>query len=390
VLKNKDVIVFSDDWGRYPFSCQHIMSRFLSDNRILWVNTIGMRNPRLTLYDLKRSLEKVRGWLTSPKGRVPQSENPAVIRPVVTPYGNLLPFRLRNRYSVIGKVRSTMRGLGMKNPIVVATLPNAADYVDAFDATMIVYYCVDEFTHWPGLDHSYVARLEERMLSKADLVFASAEELCDRKTRNGRRPFLLSHGVDYDHFAVAGEPAEERDRKVIGFFGAISPWIDCDLLVELAQLRTDWSFVFVGPTDIDVSSLAALPNVKLPGKMSYAELPRLASSFDVGLIPFRVNEMTVNVNPLKLLEYFALGLPVVSTRLPEVAKFGDLVYLADTAAGFASAIDRALAEDTAAMQFRRREAARCRSWDAVAEQFSAVIERRLAETRRIGEGFYRR
>ncbi len=380
MLENRDFIVFSDEWGRHPFSCQHIMSRFLPENRLLWVNTIGMRNPNLTLYDLKRSFEKICSWINVKKTpALQQIENLTVIRPVVTPYNNFAPVRAMNRQSVIRSVRAAMSKLGMQHPILITTLPNSVDYVGSFDEICSIYYCVDDFTQWPGLDHRFVEQMEEQLMAKVDLVCATADELCRKKTRNGKVPLLLPHGVDYDHFAsdtpVPDSLYPAMPRPIIGFFGAISPWLDFDLLYNLIHSRPEWSFVFIGPADVDMSRLIVLPNFHYLGKIPYQQLPGYAASFDVALIPFLVNELTISVNPLKLMEYLACGLPVVSTSLPEVAKYRDIVYLADSAEEFAALIKRALAENSDSLRQRRRFTARSKSWDVVAENFSRMIER---------------
>jgi glycosyltransferase involved in cell wall biosynthesis len=142
-------------------------------------------------------------------------------------------------------------------------------------------------------------------------------------------------------------------------------------------MRPDWSFVLVGPVDTDVSSLESLANVHLSGRVSYQELPAVAAGFAVALIPFQLNEMTRSVNPLKLMEYLACGLPVVSTPLPEVLKFAGTVYIADSADGFAREIDLALAEDSPEKRQARLEVARQFSWESVAETLSAAIESAL-------------
>lgn len=379
MLTGNDIIVFSDDWGRHPCSCQHIISRFLPANRILWVNTLGMRNPSLTLYDLKRSIEKVSGWFAPKQPIVTNlTKNLTVIRPVVTPYNNFLLLRARNRRSVVRTVRNAMADLGMTNPVVITTLPNSVDYLGSFNEAASVYYCVDDFTQWPGLDHAFVGQMEEQLMAKVDLVCATADELCRKKTRNGKVPLLLPHGVDYEHFASATPDPDSIypaiPRPIIGFFGAISPWLDFDLLYNLIHSRPEWSFVFIGPVDVDMSRLIAFSNFHYLGKIPYQELPKYAASFDVALIPFLVNELTISVNPLKLMEYLACGLPVVSTSLPEVAKYREVVYLADTAQEFAVNVERALVENSLVRQQLRHETARGRSWDSVADKFSAAIE----------------
>lgn len=386
MIAGRDIIVFSDDWGRHPFSCQHIMKHFLLRNRILWVNTIGLRNPRLTSYDIRRSLEKIRGWFSSKSlGRYNAQpvDNLTVIRPVMTPYNNIGLIRARNRRSVIDSVLSEMDKLDFKEPLFLTTLPNAADYAGSFEESAIIYYCVDEFTKWPGVNQGLVTDMEESLLAKADFVCASADELCTRKTRNGKRPMLLAHGVDYDHFASGVLPPVDNfldiTRPIIGFFGAISSWLDFELLSSLAREKPEWSFVFVGPIDSDVRAISGFPNVHFLGKVPYEKLPGYAALFDVALIPFVIDEMTVNVNPLKLMEYLACGLPVVSTPLPEVAKYNGLVSIAATMEAFQRAIEQALASNSQSDKEKRMNMAQSHSWNSVANTLSGAIESLLLE-----------
>ena len=337
MIKDQDFLVFSDDWGRHPSSCQHIIKNILPYNRVLWINTIGMRNPQLSLYDIKRGIEKIKGWLTpDTNGTKSDTGNLSVISPFMIPYTGSGAVRALNSMSVINKVKSAMTRLGFKNPWLITTLPTTVDYLHCFGEKCIVYYCVDDFTRWPGVDRHLIAQMEEKLLISADLVFATATELCNRKIRNGRRPVLLPHGVDYQHFCRESSneikpPVVDSIRKpVIGFFGAISPWLDYDLITRAAIARPQWSYVFIGPADTDVSRIAKLENVYLLGKVPYEQLPAYAASFDVGIIPFQVNDLTASVNPVKLLEYLACGLPVVSTDMPHVRAYAEAVYVAKT------------------------------------------------------------
>src|SRR5262249_2078386 len=114
----------------------------------------------------------------------------------------------------------------------------------------------------------------------------------------------------------------------------------------------------------DTGSLRALPNVRLIGQKRYEDLPAYCRAFDVGIIPFRIDELTVRANPLKLREYLAAGLPVVSSDLPEVRKYAGLVRLAAGPEGFVDAIEGLLAERTEARARARVEAMRQESWEA--------------------------
>jgi len=130
----------------------------------------------------------------------------------------------------------------------------------------------------------------------------------------------------------------------LGFFGLIREWVDLELLASVARRRPDWHIVLLGDSTIDLSPYQNLPNIHFLGRKRYEELPAYCKQFDVGLIPFKVNELTRAVNPIKLREYLAAGLPVVSTPLPEISLLKKrCVYVADTADGFIEAVELALA-----------------------------------------------
>ncbi|MDH3997988.1 MAG: glycosyltransferase [Desulfuromonadales bacterium] len=377
MIQNRDFIVFSDDWGRYPFSCQHIMQKFLPNNRLLWVNTIGMRNPTLSFRDLKRSVEKLGSWLSkdaSSNETLPQ--NLHIVNPHMLPFSNIAAVRRFNKSSVVRSVSERASALGFSNPIVVTTLPITADYIGALNEKLSIYYCVDDYAEMPGNNPGLMQQLEQKLLQKVDVVCASAASLVEKTSTEKHQPLLLAHGVDTEHFCCQNLDDDTRSTHTptIGFFGAISPWLDLELLEQLAAKRSDWRFVLIGPADADISRLQQLPNVVFPGKTDYAELPGAAAEFDVALIPFKVNTLTLSVNPLKMMEYLALGLPVVSTPLPEVEKHSDLVFMAKDAAEFEQQIEQALANDSEALRRQRIDRAGQYSWRAVAERFSAFIE----------------
>jgi glycosyltransferase involved in cell wall biosynthesis len=177
-----------------------------------------------------------------------------------------------------------------------------------------------------------------------------------QEAKKGLNPntILVSHGVDYEHFskAVAHDlpaPADIADlpHPRLGFFGLIRDWVDLDLLAEVARRRPDWHLVLIGDSAIDLSPYQSLPNMHFLGRKPYAELPAYCQEFDVGLVPFRINELTKAVNPIKLREYLAAGLPVVSTPLPEAKLCGSLVESADEPESFAAAVAKTLAGGTA-------------------------------------------
>lgn len=375
-----ELVVFSDDWHGLPFSCKHLVKHFLPDVPVTWADTIGLRSPKLNIYDIRRAHHKVVGWL-GPKQKTINSELPANLRivdPLQVPYNHIALVRGLNR-------RNLIRAVGPRRPgyarVFLTTWPFLGNLVGRLDEDLSIYYRVDDFSEFPGVRRGHIRALEAELIGRVDLVVGSAETLAD-VSRFGKIGRYLPHGVDYEHFAGNPEhacalPILEIPRPRIGFFGLLSSWIDFDLVARVAALRPDWSFVFLGPSQLPDSQLPRAPNLHFLGPVPYAELPASARHFDVGLIPFRVSPLTLAVNPLKVMEYFAMGLPVVSTSLPEVMKHGDLVRIADDPEGFAAAIRQVIDRDCDARRIERRTLAQSHGWVLKAIQLRQWIEQAI-------------
>ena len=392
MLQDKNFIIFSDDWGRHPFSCQHLMEHFLeAGNRILWVNTIGLRTPRLTVYDLTRSLQKITSWLRPLHPEAPQEAinlppNLRVIAPVMIPFNNLPPIRAFNRSSVVKAVRRAIgewsnSGWSARASILLATVPNAADYLGLLGEGLTVYYCVDDFTLWPGMNQPEMVRsMEETLLARADLVVTTSQSLQQSRTR-GTIPKILSHGVDVAHFsrtpAACPPQMAGLGKPVAGFYGLIDARLDTDLVNALLQQHPDWEFVFIGNSLIPLDGLKSFANFHHIQAVAYQDLPDYAACFDVAILPYRVNEQTISINPLKLREYIATGKPVISTPLPEALALEPAVTTATDAASFAEAIHNALQNDMAPEQ--RREVLQGETWADKARLLSHWIATALKE-----------
>jgi len=226
-----------------------------------------------------------------------------------------------------------------------------------------------------------IVRMEQDLVRRADLVFTSAEKLCTERREVNPRTHFIPHGVDVSHFSRALDQSTRvppeiaaLPKPVIGFFGLLADWVDLDMIGALARARPQWSFVLVGKIQIDLQPVRNLKNVHIVGQQPYSDLPRYCRGFDVGLIPFRMNELTLCVNPLKLREYLAAGLPVVSTPLPEVVRYQGVVHIAVTKEGFLQEIEAALNERSVEQDRRRVEMMRHEGWEARVEHMSNLIE----------------
>jgi glycosyltransferase involved in cell wall biosynthesis len=167
-------------------------------------------------------------------------------------------------------------------------------------------------------------------------------------------------------------------RPIAGFIGLVQHWFDVELMAAVARRMPEVSFVVVGDCQVDVGALAALDNVFLLGRQPYASLPAYCAAFDVGLIPFVRSSMTENVNPIKLREYLAAGLPVVSTALPEVHGFAPDVLLADDAEAFVRCCRSAIESVTPGSRRVRSAAVADQSWEGVTRRVSRIVGEAVA------------
>jgi glycosyltransferase involved in cell wall biosynthesis len=348
-LRGRDMLCFSHDWAGDPLSKTHLMRLLARDNRVLWVNSIGYRAPSLgSKRDLGRIVRKLRA-VAEPVREV--EKNIFVFSPLVVPSWGHPALAALNARLLKWQVRRVMRRLRFRRPINWVFNPAAGVLAGSLGEDRIIYYCVDEYTAFKGVDTAGLAAIERDLIDKADLIVVSAEKLLHSKRAATPAPtVLVRHGVDHDHFASALRPGTRvpdeiarLPRPVIGYFGLIADdWVDIPLLVQVARAFPNGSLVMLGKVTMDVSALEREPNVHLLGRRPYQSLPEYCKGFDAAVIPFPVTEVTLNANPLKAREYLAAGLPVVSTPIPEVEVLGKC-RIGRTPAEFVAQLRAALA-----------------------------------------------
>lgn len=380
------IVVFGDDWGRHVSSMQHIFRCIIQSRRVFWVNAIGHRVPTLTLTDLRRVTEKARNLLlprtaSTPPSGPDHSANPeTIIDPKVLPWHHRGFVHRLNTLSLTHAIRSSLAAHGCATrPIIVTGSPPSVGVLGRLDEVASVYFCMDDFLHLPGVTPAMIGPLEQRLLQRVDAVVATAQSLLQSKAPRSGKTFYLPQGVNYEHFATAQPvPAELRDlpRPIIGFAGGVSDCCDFSLLALIARAYPHASIVLVGPVtteDCGQLDLLQLPNIHLLGPRSYANLPAYVQCFDVATIPYLLNDWTKAVDPLKLLEYLAAGVPVVTTDIPEVRKYRSTVSIASDRDTFVALIDRAISAGDGERS-QRQARAKAETWDRRAEDFLAIID----------------
>lgn len=375
--KGAPLLVFADDWGRHPSSCQHLISHFLDRHPVCWVNTIGTRKPGLNLSTVRRGVEKLGQWF---RGREEHCQRPAQLR-VVNPemwpsFGSRLSRKL-NRWLMARQLAAPLAEFGAP-PIAITTLPITADLIGAIPVQRWVYYCVDDFGEWPGLDGDTLRRMERALVAKANRVIAVSPTLQERLARMGRNAELLTHGVDLEWWNRP--PPNDKlaaldrlERPLIVFWGVIDRRMDVSFVSRLAQELTRGTIVMAGPeNDPDPALFASARVIKL-GTLPFASLPALAQEAAVLVMPYADLPVTRAMQPLKLKEYLATGKPVVVRDLPSTRDWADCLDLAGQADSFAAAVQLRLDQGLPETQAQARRHLAGESWSEKARLFEELI-----------------
>lgn len=269
-----------------------------------------------------------------------------------------------------------LRGSGCEK--IVLSLWRCVDYATLPKKlySVLSYHVTDEFS-FSSVDTD-TSLAERRLLQEASLVFFISIRLLEKKGHLNKESYYLPNGVDTSLFSdEKAPPADMRKipRPILGYVGNIKAQLDFDLLYKIAYRHREWSFLLVGPVLQNLrqedqkswKEFVRLGNVYHLGRRDYEQIPGYIKNLDVGLLPYKINSYTSFINPLKLKEYLAAGVPVVSTKIDGVAEFSDIIRTCMTYADWELGITAAVGEK---FRLGRRLMTRAREfeWDVLVEQ----------------------
>ena len=369
------IVCFAGDtWDGNPHSRHHLLRRLVRDYDVLFVESVPMRSVALGgRYEWRRVQARLGA------GRALRTVLPGlhVMRPFpVPPAGRAgRGLQLASLWLEIALAKRRLRLEG--DVLTWFSLPNAAPLLRRLKAKASIFYYQDRYDAFSHVDADRLRAEIVALARGCDVTVCSAQVLADDIREMGATPIVIRHGVDVDHFRVVGEePVELRalEHPLVGCVGLIDDHLSIEAIRAVADRLEHGTVVLIGRTNIDPRPLEH-PRIALLGQRPYERLPAYVSSLTCCLVPFALNRLTLAVNPIKLREYLAAGRPVVSTPLPEVLPYRDVVELAVAPSEFADAVQRTLAPgyDDEAARRRRRDRVSGESWDVVAERLREVL-----------------
>ncbi|MDB5022000.1 MAG: glycosyltransferase [Pedobacter sp.] len=251
-----------------------------------------------------------------------------------------------------------------------------------------IYHCVDPLILWHDRKHGVIS--EKLLVKESDLVICTSRQLFEEKRRLNPATYFIPNAADLSHSSKAMDPSlvihnklRSIPKPIVGYFGNIERRIDYKLLSDVIKANTEMSFVFAGPVQESYvpEEFYTLQNVHFIGRIPYEDMPAVIKGFDVAIIPFKKDEVSNTIFPLKLFEYLGAGKPVVATDFNlDLKEFTmDEVQYCSSADDFSAAIGWSMDNDTEESRQRRIAIAAENSWDKRLSQFKLLIEQSFNE-----------
>jgi len=322
--KRIDIVCFSDVyWDSIWHRHQNILTRFPDNWNILFIEPTSL--PTL----LKR-----------PKHIFLRREKNIIIAslPSLPLIDRIKELRWLNDYLILLWLHLLLKLTCIKRPVLLYYEPRFSSLIKKLNELLVIYDCIDDklaFSSVPKWMKIYL----DNLIDNAHLIFVTSSNLY-RKIAEKRKDnvYMIGNGVDPALFKKAmmdiaiPKDVKEVKKPIVGYVGTIDDWLDFSLVRAFAKAYPGISFVFLGPVipkvKKEIKILRKFHNIFIIGEKPHKMLPNYLKAFDVCIIPFKINELTISVNPVKFYEYLASGKNVVSTALPEIERYKEILYMA--------------------------------------------------------------
>ena len=333
------VLLATADWDHPLWTNKQHVACALAElgHRVLYVDSLGVRGPRVDRADSGRILRRLRRGL-----RLPRQVRSGVwvVSPLVLPGQTQGMAGRLNRWSLNLCLFAADLALDLRRPLLWTFNPQTRAYLRLGKFHAVIYHCVDRIQAQPGMPVAALEAAEQDLCGAVNALFTTAPQLQHALGSLNAGSHCFGNVADADHFGQALQPGQtapvdwpDVQGPVLIFIGAIDAYkLDLPMLEHLVSSTPEWSYVFIGPvgeTDptTDITTIEANTNVHVLGPRPYSSLPRYLAQADVALLPLQVNEYTRHMYPMKFFEYLAAGLPVVATEIPSLMDQGDVAWL---------------------------------------------------------------
>lgn len=316
----------------------HFFADFIADHdveKVIWVDPLPSRFPKYS--DIRTKIVGVESKSISKHANIDFIRVGNVVP--IEPF-NLL-YKVVNWVTIhrfIKRLKSIING---QQAMLVVGKPSVLglELIRCMAFNHIVADAMDDYPHFfTGYAEKSVARLFRKLLGNTDITMFSSEGLLNKFGNNASRAYLVRNACSKSFYStiqrIKGEQQESTDKPVTyGYIGSVAKWFDWEFITKLSESRPNAKVVIVGPLYVRPDYIP--DNVVIKPAIDHKDVPALINSFTYGLIPFRINELTESVDPVKYYEYVAAGIPVITTR------FGEMTSRVDS--GFAVTLEQHLA-----------------------------------------------
>lgn len=372
------------DWWLHNRVTEHHWAAALArgGHRVLFVNSVGIGLARPTTAAvwrrIGRKLTSYLRWLRRVDERL------WVASPLTIPFWSISWVSALNERLLAVQLRLAMRIVGMRDPVISASIPTARVVLDRLDHAACVYFLMDNYSeYYEPMAFTVVREHDHAMREVADVVVCSSIGLFREVSAQRRDVEWIPHGVNPVFLEGPGDTAlptvlDQIPAPRIVYWGQLDVGVDAELLERIARSRRDWQLVLIGPVCHDFGALAQLPNVHFPGRLRAEALVAAAEKADVLIMPWKESPWTRYSCPIKFREYLATGKPIVSVPIVEVEEAcGNVARIASGAAEWIEALEAAVVEKDEELAARRRAAVAGYDIRASTERFRSALARAI-------------
>jgi len=396
MLNNRNILCISGtEWhGNYIKAVVELMKVLSATNKILFVENAYTYKDALAGVNGKEKVDYVQAMglktristIHPEQGGTVYILTPPLVFPVsFLPAGKTYELFLSfNGWLVRRSIRKALKRLDMNHDLINFVSFNPGMGVKTgrrFNEKTLIYHCYDEVKGAAYWLSKHGVKLERLFMKMVDATIVTSKGLYHSKCAETQRCFIVNNAVKASLFRQGFNPDVDPSKKVIGYVGSVDDRLDYDLLHHLFTQMPDATFTFVGRINSERGKaiLKKYKNVKLEGAKAPELLPAYSKQFSVGIIPFIKDEFTKGIYPMKINEYLAAGLPVVSTDFSDLSDFEEVIKITDNKEDFLKYLLEEIATDSTAKRQSRLAIAEGNTWGKRAEELSEVIEKVEAE-----------